>query len=111
RWTEDREEHLRSSNHSREQVHEAALALDEDGRFLAFRDRFLNAAGAYVRTHGLVVPSMTAALLPGPYRLPALRIDASQVLTNKTPAGTYRGPGRYEGTFVRERLVDMAADR
>jgi CO/xanthine dehydrogenase Mo-binding subunit len=31
------------------------------------------------------------------------------VLTNKTPTGTYRGPGRYEGTFVRERLLDVAA--
>jgi carbon-monoxide dehydrogenase large subunit/6-hydroxypseudooxynicotine dehydrogenase subunit gamma len=31
------------------------------------------------------------------------------VLTNRTPCGTYRGPGRYEGTFVRERLLDIAA--
>ena len=31
------------------------------------------------------------------------------VLTNKTPCGTYRAPGRYEGTFARERLLDVAA--
>src|SRR6202035_878917 len=32
-------------------------------------------------------------------------------LTNKTPGGTYRGPGRYETTFVRERLIDAVANR
>src|SRR5262249_20941367 len=32
-------------------------------------------------------------------------------LTNKTPAATYRAPGRYEGSFVRERLLDAVADR
>jgi CO/xanthine dehydrogenase Mo-binding subunit len=110
-WTEDREESLRATNHSREQVHRAELALAEDGRFLGFRDEFFNNAGGYVRTHGIAVPGLTAALLPGPYRWPAFRFDVRHVLTNKTPAGTYRSPGRYEGTFVRERLIDMAARR
>ena len=110
-WTEDREEHLRACNHSREQVHDVALALAADGRFLALRDRFLNNTGAYIRTHGLVVPGMTAALLPGPYRWPAYRCEMSQVVTNKTPAGTYRAPGRYEANFVRERMIDIAAHR
>ena len=32
-------------------------------------------------------------------------------LTNKTPCGTYRAPGRFEANFVRERLVDVIADR
>ena len=31
------------------------------------------------------------------------------MVTNKTPTGTYRGPGRFECTFVRERLLDIAA--
>jgi carbon-monoxide dehydrogenase large subunit len=31
------------------------------------------------------------------------------VLTNKTPAGTYRGPGQFEPTFCRERLLDRLA--
>jgi len=71
----------------------------------------LNNTGAYIRTHGLVVPGMTAALLPGPYRWPSFRVEMSQVVTNKTPAGTYRAPGRYEANFVRERAIDVAAHR
>jgi aerobic carbon-monoxide dehydrogenase large subunit len=57
------------------------------------------------------VLEMTIAMLPGPYRIPAYRARGHFRLTNKTPAATYRAPGRYEGTFVRERLVDAAADR
>jgi len=110
-WIEDREEHLRSTNHSREQVHDIALALREDGTFLGLRDELVNDTGAYVRTHGSVVPGMSAGLLPGPYRWRAHRCRVRQVVTNKTPAGTYRAPGRYEATLARERIVDVAARR
>ncbi len=110
-WTEDREENLRALNHSREQVHDVEVALRADGTLLAMRDRFVMNTGAYVRTHGSVVPGMTAALLPGPYRWDAYDCTARQVLTNKTPAGTYRAPGRYEANFVRERMIDIAARR
>jgi carbon-monoxide dehydrogenase large subunit len=110
-WTEDREEHLRSTNHSREQTHSIALALRADGTFLGLRDELVNDTGAYVRTHATVVPGMTAGLLPGPYLWGAYRCIVNHVVTNKTPAGTYRAPGRYEATLARERLVDMAAQR
>ena len=49
---------------------------------------------------------MTMALLLGTYKVPAYRTSGHFRLTNKTPAATYRSPGRYEGTFVRERLMD-----
>src|SRR3982074_198632 len=51
-----------------------------------------------------------APALPAPYRVPNIHIAVSLVLTNKTPVGTYRGPGRYEADFFRERLIDMVAD-
>jgi aerobic carbon-monoxide dehydrogenase large subunit len=110
-WTEDREENLRALNHSREQTHDVELALRSDGTLLAMRDRFTMNTGAYVRTHGSVVPGMTAALLPGPYAWRAYECVAHQVVTNKTPAGTYRAPGRYEANFIRERMIDIAARR
>ncbi|MDP2295441.1 MAG: molybdopterin-dependent oxidoreductase [Pseudolabrys sp.] len=52
---------------------------------------------------------MTAGRLPGPYRIPADRAVGHLRLTNKTPAAAYRSPGRYESTFVRERLFDAIA--
>src|SRR5437763_13202634 len=51
------------------------------------------------------------AMVPGPYRVPTYRSICHFRLTNKTPAATYRAPGRYEGTVVRERLMDAVANR
>jgi CO/xanthine dehydrogenase Mo-binding subunit len=111
KWIEDRAEHLVAANHSREQHHVAALALDEDGLILGLRSHFLLDTGAYVRTHGIRVGEISAKSMVGPYRIPAYRARVEQVVTNKTPAGTYRGPGRFETNFVRERLIDIAARR
>ncbi|HKS88306.1 MAG TPA: xanthine dehydrogenase family protein molybdopterin-binding subunit [Stellaceae bacterium] len=111
KWIEDRREHLMAANHSRQQRHRVRAAVDAEGRVLALEDEFWLDQGAYVRTHGARVPEMTIAMLPGPYHIPAYRAVGRFRLTNKTPAATYRAPGRYEGTFVRERLFDAVADR
>lgn len=110
-WIEDRDENLRATNHSREQIHHVSIALRSDGKLLGLKDELVCDTGAYVRTHGITVPAMAAAMLPGPYEWPAYRCHVRNVVTNKTPAGTYRAPGRYEANFVRERLLDMAAHR
>jgi CO/xanthine dehydrogenase Mo-binding subunit len=86
-------------------------AVDDEGRILAIDDRYFHDQGAYVRTHAARVVHMTAGILPGPYRVPAYRAVGHFRLTNKTPAATYRAPGRYETTFVRERLIDAIATR
>ena len=109
KWIEDRREHLVAANHSREQHHRVRAAIDKDGRILAIDDEFFHDNGAYMRTHAATVPDLTAAMLPGPYRVPAYRAAGHIRLTNKTPCGTYRAPGRYESTFVRERLLDAIA--
>jgi carbon-monoxide dehydrogenase large subunit/6-hydroxypseudooxynicotine dehydrogenase subunit gamma len=54
---------------------------------------------------------MSAGMLPGPYKVPAYRALGHFRLTNKTPAATYRAPGRFESTFVRERTMDAIAHR
>ena len=108
-WVEDRREHLMATNHSRQQYHDVEIGVRRDGTIVALRDRFMVDLGGYIRTHGVVVPELTIALLPGPYRVPHYECEALCVMTNKTPTGTYRGPGRYEGTFVRERLMDRVA--
>jgi carbon-monoxide dehydrogenase large subunit len=111
KWIEDRREHLMAANHSREQIHRIRVAIDATGRILALEDEFFHAQGAYIRTHGSRVADMTAGMLPGPYNIPAYRATGHFRLTNKTPAATYRAPGRYESTFVRERMMDAVAHR
>jgi len=110
RWIEDRRENLIACNHARDAEMELALACDRDGRFLALRGTGFCDFGAYVRTAGATPARNISQVLSGPYRIPNIRIDVSPVLTNKTPVGTYRGPGRFEADFFRERLIDMAAD-
>ena len=87
------------------------MGANKDGRIVAFDDVLLNVMGGYIRTHGATVPTMTAAYLPGPYKWDNYRCDANCVLVNKTPAGTYRGPGRFGAAFVRERVMDMVAHK
>jgi CO/xanthine dehydrogenase Mo-binding subunit len=109
KWIEDRHEHFVAANHSRQQHHRLRAAVDKDGHILAIDDDFIHDQGAYVRTHGARVVDLTAGMLPGPYHVPAYRAVGRYRLTNKTPAATYRSPGRYESTFARERLMDAIA--
>jgi carbon-monoxide dehydrogenase large subunit/6-hydroxypseudooxynicotine dehydrogenase subunit gamma len=111
KWIEDRREHLIAANHSRQQRHHIRAAVDRDGRILALDDKFFHDQGGYVRTHAATVPDLAATMLPGPYRVPAYRAVGRIRLTNKTPCGTYRAPGRYESTFARERMIDAIAAR
>ena len=74
KWIEDRREHLIAANHSRQQRHRIRAAVDATGRILAIDDEFFHDQGAYVRTHAATVPDLAAAMLPGPYRVPAYRV-------------------------------------
>src|SRR4051812_2225286 len=109
KWIEDRQEHFVATNHSRQQRHKIRAAVDSTGYILGIEDTFFHDQGAYVRTHGARVVDLTAGMLPGPYRIPNYKVTGHYRLTNKTPAATYRSPGRYESTFVRERLLDAVA--
>ena len=109
KWIEDRREHLLATNHARDVACELEIACDRDGTVLALRGHATADVGAYIRTNGATGARNTAQVLSGPYRIPDIRMQVSLVVTNKTPVGTYRGPGRFEADFFRERLFDMAA--
>jgi carbon-monoxide dehydrogenase large subunit len=111
KWLEDRREHMIAANHSRQQRHRIRAAIDPEGRLIGIDDDFFHDQGAYIRTHGTRVVDTACGMLPGPYRLPHFRVNGHFRLTNKTPAATYRAPGRYETNFVRERLMDAIALR
>jgi carbon-monoxide dehydrogenase large subunit len=111
KWIESRREHFSSVVHAREQVHEIQMGFRQDGTLLGVRDRITTDMGAYVRALGFVNPSLAAASIPGPYRIPNVHIDSLAVVTNKTPVSAYRGAGQPEATYARERLLDIAAEQ
>jgi carbon-monoxide dehydrogenase large subunit len=107
-WIEDRREHLICSCHSRDQIHDAEVGFDDEGRILALRDRFAVDGGAW-NPIGAGVVYNTAAHLQGPYKIGAMAIEARIAATNKTPNAPYRGAGRPEAAFAMERIVDLVA--
>ena len=111
RWIEERREGLMATNHARQTEYQCEMGFDGDGRILGLRALIHADIGAYVRTAALVPAEFGAALFPGPYRVPSYDCDLWSVVTNKTPAGTLRSPGRPECNFARERLMDQGAAR
>jgi aerobic carbon-monoxide dehydrogenase large subunit len=109
KWIEDRRENLMAMNHARETEAHIEVACTRDGALLAIRGEIHTDMGAYMRTNGAVGARNVAQFLSGPYRVPHIKIDGVLWMTNKTPVGTYRGPGRFEANFYMERMLDMIA--
>ncbi|MCC7487232.1 MAG: xanthine dehydrogenase family protein molybdopterin-binding subunit [Burkholderiales bacterium] len=109
RWIESRSEHQLATAHAREVECELEIACRRDGTILALRGRAWSDLGAYVRPNAMTAPRNIAQMAAGPYRVPSLHVEVSLLLTNKTPAASFRGPGRFEVDFFRERLIDLAA--
>jgi carbon-monoxide dehydrogenase large subunit len=109
KWVEDRRENLIGSNHSREMDADLEIICERNGKLLALRGEVFVDAGAYFRSTGDVPPRNVAQFLSGPYDIPNIHVECTVFVTNKTPIGSYRGPGRFEADFFRERLFDIAA--
>jgi carbon-monoxide dehydrogenase large subunit len=109
KWIEDRREHMTAANHARDVECEIEIAATRDGRILGLRGQCWADIGAYLRTNGSVGPRNVAQFMSGPYKIEHIDISSTMLTTNKTPSGTYRGPGRFEADFVRERLLDLVA--
>jgi carbon-monoxide dehydrogenase large subunit len=109
KWIEDRREHLTSSNHARDVECDIQIALSRDGRFLGLRGEIWVDVGAYLRTNASIAPRNVAQFMCGPYGFEGIDLTSTMITTNKTPCGSYRGPGRFETDFFRERLIDIAA--
>jgi aerobic carbon-monoxide dehydrogenase large subunit len=109
KWIEDRREHFLTTNHARETDCDLEIACARDGTILGLRGDFYVNSGAYVRPSGLAPAHNEVQFLSGPYRVPHIHLSGSTLLTNKTPSGTYRAPGRFETSFFCERLLDLAA--
>src|SRR3954471_5520077 len=109
KWIEDRREHLTATNHARDVECELEIACERDGTILALRGKAYADICAYIRTNGATAARNVAQVMSGPYSIPNINVAISLLVTNKTPVGTYRGPGRFEADFFRERLFDIVA--
>lgn len=109
KWIEDRYEHFTATLHARDQVHDAVLALDADGRFLAIWSDIVHDLGAHPSNVGSGPAQIASTMLQGPYHVERAGTRARCVLSNRTPTGAYRGFGMQQAAWVRERLVDEAA--
>src|SRR5215467_15250020 len=109
KWVETRREHVTGSAHAREQQHDVELAARRDGTIVGLRAEVVADLGAYTRSLGVLCPSLTAASLPGPYRIRHYTCRVRCALTCKAPAAAYRGAGQPEAVFALERAVDHLA--
>ncbi len=108
-WTCERSEGLVSDDQARDMVVDAAIGLDADGNFLAMRLSSNNNVGAYITMIGFLSTNGIANAVCGTYRTPAVHGRGAAVLTNTVPVSNYRAPGGAPGTYVLERIIDMAA--
>jgi aerobic carbon-monoxide dehydrogenase large subunit len=109
KWIEDRRENLMAMNHARETEAHLEIACERDGTIIGIRGEVHTDMGAYMRTNGAVGARNVVQFMGGPYRVPHVKLDSHLWMSNKTPVGTYRGPGRFESSFYIERLLDMVA--
>ena len=110
KWTCERSEAIQADEHARDNVSDAELALDEDGKFLGLRVKTLANVGAYISSErNLLATFGNVGTLTGVYQIPAAHVAVLAVMANTNGTAPYRGAGRPEATYVIERLIDDAA--
>lgn len=109
KWIETRSEHLVSSGQCNERTFlDTRVALDKDGVMTAIESRHIDDCGAYPRYEPLGAVIWTQ-VTPGVYRVKNLRIDFTQVCTNKCPTSPIRGYSRLQHLWFIERLIDICS--
>ncbi len=111
KWAETRTGHLMGSGHGNERTYlDTRVALDGNGVITAVQSRHLDDCGAYLRYEplGCVIWSQVVCAA---YRLRNLRIDFTQLVTNKCPTAPNRGYSRLQHLWFMERIVDICAHR
>jgi aerobic carbon-monoxide dehydrogenase large subunit len=108
KWIEDRQENFLATSQERKQIHDAELALTKDGKILGVKDVFIHDTGAY-NSYALTIPLNTQTHTTGPYKVANYLSEYRVAFTNRILVTPLRGAGRTYGTFVMERLMDLAA--
>jgi CO/xanthine dehydrogenase Mo-binding subunit len=109
-WTEWRTEFHLSMSHGNERwFHDTEVAVKDDGTLLGFRTKALDDAGAFTRYEPLG-GVIWAQVTPGMYRWRNIRLEFTQVVTNKAPCSPNRGYSRMQHLWFTERVIDIVAN-
>jgi carbon-monoxide dehydrogenase large subunit len=109
KWVATRSDTLAGDNHGRDQIVDAELALDKDGKILAIRAHASHAMGAYLVSAACAPLMYAQRYSVGAYDVQTVWLTSKAVFTHTTPLSVYRGAGRPEGNYMIERLLDRAA--
>jgi carbon-monoxide dehydrogenase large subunit len=109
KWIESRRENAAATIHGRDQAGEYEVAVKNDGTILGIKSRTIADIGSYLQLLTPAIPTLTGLMLPGCYKIKALRMDVTGVFTHKMSTDAYRGAGRPEATFAIERIMDLTA--
>ena len=110
KWTCSRSEAVQADEHGRDNVTDAELAFDENGRVIALRVGTIANIGAYLSAiRNLLAAFTNVGTLIGVYDIPVAHAVVRTVHSNSNPTAPYRGAGRPEATYVIERMFDEAA--
>jgi selenium-dependent xanthine dehydrogenase len=85
------------------------VGCDADGHLTALRARMLGDSGPYASV-GMKVLERAAGHASGPYRLPAIDVEAVAARTNNSVCGAFRGFGANQAQFAMEGALDRLAD-
>jgi selenium-dependent xanthine dehydrogenase len=83
---------------------------DAEGRLTAVVARILGDSGAYASVGGKVL-ERAAGHACGPYRVPAVDVEAVAAYTNNPPCGAMRGFGVPQAAFAIEGCLDLLAQK
>ncbi len=86
------------------------VGADARGLLTAVRARIVGDTGAYASVGGKVL-ERAAGHACGPYRVPAVDVEARAVYTNNPPCGAMRGFGVNQAAFAMEGMLDRIAER
>ena len=110
KWAADRSESIQGDEHGRDNVTDAELSFDANGKIVGLRVRTIANIGAYLSAiRNLLSVFSNVGTLIGVYDIPAAHVAVTCVHSNTSPTAPYRGAGRPEATFVIERMLDEAA--
>jgi CO/xanthine dehydrogenase Mo-binding subunit len=107
RWT--REESIKGHGKRHPFIIRAKWGAKKDGTVIAAESELVSDGGAYACTTAIV--SKVAILnVTGPYDVPNVRINCTDVYTNNVPRAAFRGFGGPQGAFAAEAQMNKLAE-